>query len=153
MSSGISIDSPSIPSSLTEYYFIALFSHYSINLHPIFTLEYFILHSPTSILTSARWNLRPARQGITIPRGIMKHMVREYMDWHWCRQQTFRTDETASHSIQTPGIMLATANVAVEHLENQDVDNTNCEISNDEIQDLWESLLWSHTEEDSFDHQ
>ena len=40
---------PQIAFSLTECFFVALFSCYSTKLHTIFTLVYFSLHSPTSL--------------------------------------------------------------------------------------------------------
>jgi len=40
---------PRIASSLTECYFVALFSCYSTTHHTIFTVIYFCLHSPTSL--------------------------------------------------------------------------------------------------------
>jgi hypothetical protein len=45
MSSGLFPDTPRIASYSTACYFVALFSHYSIKLHTIFTLLHFPLYS------------------------------------------------------------------------------------------------------------
>jgi len=141
---------PRITSCLIACYFIALFSSHSTKLHTIFPLLYFSLHSQLHSLHQT-WNLRPARWGITIPRRIKKHTLREPLHVHCRREPIFIANQMFELPTQLSTIVLEIANVCAMILMEQDDDDTDWQISNDGWEDPGESTLSFNIEEDHLD--
>jgi hypothetical protein len=138
-------------SSLTACYLVALLSRYSVIPHTIVTLICFCLHSPTSLLP--KWNLWPARGGITIHRRIKMPTLREHLHGHYRRQPIFIAHEIFQLPTQPSIIVFEIANVRAMILMKQDDNDTNWEISKNESDDLGASTLSSDIEEDNLDIQ